>query len=273
VRIKELAELTDVTVRTIRYYHQIGLLPIPRTHDGVRDYDMVHVARVVRIRWLAEAGVELSRIGGMLHAPVPSAPDSDDEARMSVLADLRATVVTLDEQLSRLRTQRNRVDGLMTAIEQGGRLSPMPAAIGQFYDSMEARAADRSVRRTIRRERDFVELAFYRGDMPPEAAVLYEGLTEAARAGSLELFGQLATRSEPGQSYSEEEVAHFAAAAVDRITAFLGADLHRVFSSIDLTVARRAADLYVRLSDDHERGVDRVIADALLSAIEKEHPS
>ena len=32
--------------RTIRYYYQIRLLPVPDARDGVRDYDLVHVARL-----------------------------------------------------------------------------------------------------------------------------------------------------------------------------------------------------------------------------------
>ncbi|MBM2616427.1 MerR family transcriptional regulator [Actinoplanes sp. LDG1-06] len=269
MRIKELAELTGVTVRTVRYYHQIGLVPVPPTRDGVRDYGMVHVARVVRVRWLAEAGVGLARVGSLLHDPAAT----PGAARRSVLADLESTVTALDDQIARLGAQRERMRGLMSTVEQGGALSPMPAGIARFYDDIAARATDRPARRAIRRERDFVELAFYRGDMPPEAAVLYEGLTEAAKAHSLHLFGQVAARSGESTAYDDEQVARIAAAVVNRIRDSLGDDLPTVFRSIDLAVARRAAELYLRLSGAHERRVDRAIADALLSAIEKEHQS
>ena len=50
---------------------------------------------------------------------------------------------------------------------------------------MLAHAADERTRRLIRRERDFVELAFYRGEMPAESVLLYEGLNEAGLARSL----------------------------------------------------------------------------------------
>lgn len=273
MRIKELAELTGVTVRTVRYYHQIGLLPIPRTRDGVRDYDLRHVARVVRIRWLVEAGIGLSRIAGLLPAPVASGPGPEVAARDSVLADLRATVTALDEHLTRLEAQRDRMRGLLATVERGGGLTPLPGIIARFYDDLEDRAADRSVRRVIRRERDFVELAFYRGDMPPEATLLYAGLSDAARAQSLSLFGRIAARADPGRPYDDEEIEQLAAAVVERIRAFLGADLGRVFRAIDPAVARRAAELYVRLSDPRDRRADRAIADALLTAIEKEHLS
>jgi DNA-binding transcriptional MerR regulator len=50
----------------VRYYHQIGLLPVPAARGGVRDYDVGHLARMLRIRWLADAGVSLAEIDAML---------------------------------------------------------------------------------------------------------------------------------------------------------------------------------------------------------------
>jgi DNA-binding transcriptional MerR regulator len=273
VRIKELAELTDVTVRTIRYYHQIGLLPVPQARGGIRDYDMFHVARVVRIRWLTRAGVELSHVAAMLPVVGPSAAGSGDAVRESVLADLHATLVILDEQVAQLRGQRARMGRLVAGLEQGNQLSPMPDVIARFYDDMESRATDTATRRAVRDERDFVELAFYRGDMPPESVLLYEGLSEAARAQSVTLFDKIAARSQSGQAPSGEEIEQIAAVVIDRISGVLGSDLRRVFRAIDVDVARRAADLYVRLSDQRQRPVDQFIADALVSAIEKEHLS
>lgn len=268
MRIKELAELTGSTIRAIRYYHQIGLLPIPQRRYGSRDYDMVHVARLVRVRWLAQAGVPLVKIAAMLDDH--SAPEAmqGEPGPASVLADLQATVAALDEQLLDLQRQRDRIRRLITAVERDGLLSPMPAAMVRFYETMRARATDENVRRVIRRERDFMELAFYRGDMPPESAVLYEGLTDAGLAQSFELFGEIAARA-GREALTDAEIDQIAGAVVDRITRHLGAAADKVFSSIDLDVARRAADLFLRLSDPRQRRLDRAIADALLAAIEK----
>jgi DNA-binding transcriptional MerR regulator len=79
VRIGELADLTGSTVRTIRYYHQLGLLPVPAQRDGRRDYDMGHLARLVRVRWLARAGVPLARIAAML-ADTDTDTDTDTDS-------------------------------------------------------------------------------------------------------------------------------------------------------------------------------------------------
>ncbi len=53
MRVAEIARLTGTTVR---YYHSLGLLPVPAERGGWRDYDLSHLARLSRIRWLVQAG-------------------------------------------------------------------------------------------------------------------------------------------------------------------------------------------------------------------------
>ncbi len=44
--IKEFAQRTNLPTKTIRYYEEIGLLPLPRRlENGYRDYDETDVAR------------------------------------------------------------------------------------------------------------------------------------------------------------------------------------------------------------------------------------
>jgi DNA-binding transcriptional MerR regulator len=269
MRVKELADLTGVTVRTIRYYHQISLLPVPEERYGRRDYDLAHVARLVRIRWLTLAGVPLAGVAGMLGDPTP--PSAAEELRRdAVLTDLRAGVAALDEQLRELRTQRERMSRLIAGVERDGHLSPMPAAMLRFYQAMQERATDERTRRVIREERDFLELAFYRGDMPPESAVVYEKLAGAAAlADSFAMFRQIADRAGRAGALDDREIDRTANAVVDRLTRQLGADFSQVLGLLDLDLARRAADLYVRLADPRERRVARAIGDAILTAIEK----
>lgn len=269
MRAKELAELAGTTVRTVRYYHQIGLLPVPAVCDGRRDYDLTHVARLIRIRWLSQAGVPLSRIAGMLlpSGHVDQARAQADDA--SVLTDLNATIVALDEQLERLEEQRTQVLRLITAVEQRGHLSPLPPKMARFYEAAERRAGDERVRRAIRRERDFVELAFYRGEMPPETEALYEGFDDARFADSIATYGRIADRYESDTAPSDEQIAQIANGVVDRIRRHMGPALPKLARSLDLDVVRRAADLYVSLAEDRHRRLDRAITDTLLEAIEE----
>jgi DNA-binding transcriptional MerR regulator len=264
VRIAELADLTETTVRTIRYYHQIGLLAIPERRNGHRDYDLSHLARLVRIRWLTQAGIPLATIAAMLDPPDPVV-----DATQPALADLQAVVTALDEEMQRLADRRGRLLNLIGAAERGGILSPMPQAMARFYDQMHERAGDSQTRRVIRRERDFMELAFYRGDMPPQSAAVYEGFTEAAFAESSALFGQIAERVQQGDRLEPLEMDRIADAVVARVTRHVGANLHGLLKGIDLDVARRAVDLYVQLADPAQRPIAQVIGDAVLTMIEK----
>jgi len=269
VRIRELADLTGTTVRTVRYYHQIGLLPIPARRDGVRDYDMVHVARLVRVRWLGQAGIPLATVATMLGEEASAGPGAASAGPDSVLADLKAGLAAADEQLAAQRVQRDRITALISAVERGGHLSPMPAVVFRFYELMDRHATDDTTRRAIRHERDFVELAFYRGDMPAESAVLFEGLTDHGLAEGVAQFQAIAERDQHSHLLDEHEVSLIADAAVERFIRRIGPDLPRILGGIDLDIARRAADLYLRLAEPRQRRLGRAIADAMLTAIEK----
>jgi DNA-binding transcriptional MerR regulator len=67
--IGQLSSYAGVTIRAVRHYHQIGLLPEPeRDASGYRSYDADAVVRLIRIRTLAEAGVPLARVQELLDA-------------------------------------------------------------------------------------------------------------------------------------------------------------------------------------------------------------
>ena len=52
--IGQLASYAGVTIRAVRHYHHIGLLPEPeRDASGYRTYDAAAVVRLIRIRTLA----------------------------------------------------------------------------------------------------------------------------------------------------------------------------------------------------------------------------
>lgn len=66
----ELADLAGVTVRTLRHYHQVGLLPEPpRSSGGYRQYEVGHLVRLLRITRLTALGVPLSALSGVLDDP------------------------------------------------------------------------------------------------------------------------------------------------------------------------------------------------------------
>lgn len=67
MRSNEIAQLAGVTVRTLRHYHAVGLLPEPpRSENGYRDYGVADLARLLRIKRLASLGFSLGDIGSVI---------------------------------------------------------------------------------------------------------------------------------------------------------------------------------------------------------------
>jgi MerR family transcriptional regulator, copper efflux regulator len=67
VRIGELATRTGISVRTIRFYEQSGLLPAPaRTPAGYRDYDDSAIGRLRFVRSAQALGLSLAEIAEVL---------------------------------------------------------------------------------------------------------------------------------------------------------------------------------------------------------------
>ncbi|WP_434593360.1 MerR family transcriptional regulator [Brevibacterium sp. 1718] len=63
---QELADLAGTTLRTVRHYHDIGLLPVPpRGANGYKSYGVAHLTLLLRIRRLVDLGAPLSEIREM----------------------------------------------------------------------------------------------------------------------------------------------------------------------------------------------------------------
>ena len=97
--ISQLAAYAGVTVRAVRHYHQVGLLPEPeRDASGYRRYGAMAVVSLIKIRTLAQAGVPLSRIAQLLEAEAPAFADAvkqiDDQ---------------LGEEIERLEASRKQI--------------------------------------------------------------------------------------------------------------------------------------------------------------------
>ncbi|MFX0537892.1 MerR family transcriptional regulator [Ornithinimicrobium sp. Y1847] len=173
MRIKQCAEVAGTTVRTIRYYHQIGLVPVPDERRGRRDYQLTHVARVMRVRWLAEAGIDLSTIAELLDAE--STDRTTDPVR-----DLRATADGIRDRIAELQGQQRRIETLVAMAERGEELSALPLPVHDFYSRVEQATSDPRALRVLRRERDLAELIALRGALPDVLGELLAAMDEAA---------------------------------------------------------------------------------------------
>ena len=64
-----ISDLVGITVRTLRYYHQIGLLPEPkRTTKGLL-YDETHLLTLLRIKRFSMMSLTLDEIADIIHTP------------------------------------------------------------------------------------------------------------------------------------------------------------------------------------------------------------
>ena len=97
--IGQLASYAGVTIRAVRHYHQVGLLPEPeRDASGYRTYDADAVVRLIRIRTLAEAGVPLARVQELLDADAATFA----EGTAQIDRELRAQIRELQEHRRRI---------------------------------------------------------------------------------------------------------------------------------------------------------------------------
>ncbi|HWH00121.1 MAG TPA: MerR family transcriptional regulator [Pilimelia sp.] len=118
LRIGELADLAGVTPRTIRHYHQVGLLPEPaRTAGGYRSYGLSHASRLIQICRLTAVGLGLSEVAAALAGPDRAARQTD---MREVLADLDAELAAEEQTLAQRRAAIRRVldDGVDPTLDR-----------------------------------------------------------------------------------------------------------------------------------------------------------
>ena len=109
-QIGELARMTGLTVRTIRFYSDSGLIPpTDRTAGGYRTYDAEALARLKLVRTLRDLGVDLPTAGRVLAREV------------SVTDVARAHAEAIDAQMKTLRLRR----AVLRAVAKGGEMELM----------------------------------------------------------------------------------------------------------------------------------------------------
>ena len=100
---REIAELAGTSLRAVRHYHQIGLLPEPeRRSNGYKQYGVAHLVRLVRIKRLVDLGFSLPQI-----AALGDEDDHPEQALRELDAELAATI-------DRLQRARGELAELLT---------------------------------------------------------------------------------------------------------------------------------------------------------------
>jgi DNA-binding transcriptional MerR regulator len=149
--IGQLAAYAGVTVRAVRHYHQVGLLPEPeRDASGYRRYGATAVVSLIKIRTLASAGVPLSQIGQLLEADASAFA----EAVQRIDSHLR-------DEIERLETSRKQI----AQLAAGDSLA-LPSEVTSYLDRLREIGASA---RMLEGERDgWILIAARWPDLIPE---------------------------------------------------------------------------------------------------------
>ncbi|MGV9734128.1 MerR family transcriptional regulator [Rhodococcus aetherivorans] len=122
ITIGQLAGYVGVSIKTVRVYHDKGLLPEPnRDASGYRRYGANDAIDLIKIRTLAEAGVPLARIRDLRSA-------TGEEFQQA----LREIDDELTARIRGLRATQGRLRQLAA-----GHLTPLPPEVGTHLERLD----------------------------------------------------------------------------------------------------------------------------------------
>ncbi|MBW5421208.1 MerR family transcriptional regulator [Streptomyces sp. BG9H] len=230
---RQLAELAGTTTKTVRHYHDLGLLEEPeRASNGYKRYGVSHLVRLLRIRRMTDLGVAL--------ADVPLVESGDAKA-LQILRHLDVELAADIERKQRMRRELAAVMGNRAALD-------MPPEFRTLADDLPE--AQRSL------------LLAYSSILTPEAmAVLREQL--AGPRGNLE--AEFAALDEDAPDEVRQRLAERMAPEVRQqhrdhpVLADLGASSHRETAVAESVVVHALSEFHNRAHLDVLRRVHAIL--------------
>jgi MerR family transcriptional regulator, thiopeptide resistance regulator len=202
--IGELARASGVTVRTLHYYDQIGLVsPGERTGAGHRRYVEADVRRLYRVRALSGLGLSLEQVATVLRGSMEDL-DSLRDLLAAQLADLELRADRIEESAHRVRALLDRLAGsAMPEPEQFlSTLVPLSVDVGRYLTDVQ------------------------REGLAEHAAAMGAGAVEALRTEWVELLTRLRQHLLDGTPAEDETVMALAARWQEIADAFGTHDRH-----------------------------------------------
>jgi DNA-binding transcriptional MerR regulator len=115
ISIGAVAKATGVKVPTIRYYEDVGLLPVAdRTESNRRSYDAASVSRLRFIRHARDLGFAVDAIRQLLNLS-----DQPDHSCSDVDSIARRHLAEIDEKIAQLTALRAEVKRMVDEGEHG----------------------------------------------------------------------------------------------------------------------------------------------------------
>ncbi len=127
LKIGDFSKLSMVSVKTLRYYDELGLLKPARVDEftGYRYYSASQMPRLNRILALKDLGLSLGQVASMLDEGLSAA---------EIRGILRFRLSETEQRLSEERALLGRVEARLAQIEREGRLPVYDVALKQYPD-------------------------------------------------------------------------------------------------------------------------------------------
>jgi DNA-binding transcriptional MerR regulator len=121
MKIGELSRLTGVSVRSLRYYEEQGILSPMRLANGYREYHDLAVEQVNTIKFYLNLGLTIEQISGFLNCvlknkeafcneilPIYEEKLQELDHQIQLLSMIRSNLI---ERITSIKEERTRIDG------------------------------------------------------------------------------------------------------------------------------------------------------------------
>ncbi len=126
IKIGDLAKCAGVTVRTIRYYEELGLIsPTKTSPGGFRLYTKLDLRKLLFVKRFKELGFSLDDIKELFR---PSDGETTKKERIS------ASLTLLEEQLSQVNDKIKKLTSVKEEVEMAVKAKFMPQS---EYDTIQ----------------------------------------------------------------------------------------------------------------------------------------
>lgn len=127
-KIGQVAEILDVSLRTIRYYEELGLIEPHRTEKGTRLYSDEDIERLNTALTLREHGMSLDEVACL--AKTREKYHTGQEASREVLQILKSLQTKITEQIQSYQTLERDVDRAILLVRQCSKCNRPPTSAG-----------------------------------------------------------------------------------------------------------------------------------------------
>ena len=128
LKIGEVAELLNITVRTIRYYEEEELLEPHRTNGGTRLYTEQHLARLKAILHLTENGFSLEVV--RLIGKTRENCSTGDEGSEKISGIIDNSINDIEEKINNLKSLKSELSAAKKQVKKCSGCKNEPSSKG-----------------------------------------------------------------------------------------------------------------------------------------------